>query len=206
MNRLVPVGLAVVLMGAADNRPPLLDATKNADTAAVRALLQRGANVNAAEADGTTALHWASYRDNLESADLLIRAGARVNAANDLGADPLFVHHGDKMVDGRGGIAFEHRRETTTALMAATGMGGGTAWVQSERGDRETFVLEAAKLALELGVDVNAANTDGRTALDAAKALKYDTVVKFLVEKGARPGTITARPPATVRDGPLSPR
>jgi len=34
---------------------------------------------------------------------------------------------------------------------------------------------------------VNAANTDGRTALDAAKTLKYDTVAKFLVEKGARP-------------------
>jgi ankyrin repeat protein len=39
---------------------------------------------------------------------------------------------------------------------------------------------------VELGVDVNAANTDGRTAHDAAKALKYDTVVKFLLERGAR--------------------
>jgi ankyrin repeat protein len=42
---------------------------------------------------------------------------------------------------------------------------------------------------VELGVDVNAANTDGRTALDAAKALRYDSVVKFLGEKNARPGT-----------------
>ena len=41
--------------------------------------------------DGTTALHWASYRDDLESADLLIRAGANVNAANDLGATPLWT-------------------------------------------------------------------------------------------------------------------
>jgi ankyrin repeat protein len=46
---------------------------------------------------------------------------------------------------------------------------------------------------VELGVDVNAANTDGRTALDAAKSLRYDTVVKFLVEKGATPGTIRKR-------------
>ena len=50
-------------------------------------------------------------------------------------------------------------------------------------------MLEAVKLAAELGVDVNAANTNGRTALDAATALKYESVVKFLGEKGARPGT-----------------
>jgi len=41
----------------------------------------------------------------------------------------------------------------------------------------------------DVGVDVNAANTDGRTALDAVKALRYETVVRFLAEKGARPGT-----------------
>ncbi len=39
----------------------------------------------------TTALHWASYHDDLDSADLLIRAGAKVNAANDLGATPLWA-------------------------------------------------------------------------------------------------------------------
>jgi len=105
------------------------------------------------------------------------------------GADPLFVHHGDRVVEGRGGAGFVHRTEATTALMAATGMGGGTAWVQPVRGEREALTLEAVTLAAELGVDVNAANNDGRTALDAAKALKYDSVVKFLVEKGARPGT-----------------
>ena len=49
-------------------------------------------------------------------------------------------------------------------------------------------MLEAVKLAVELGVDVNAANTDGRTALDAATSSRYETVVTFLVEKGARPG------------------
>ena len=57
----------------------------------LRALVQKKADVNAAEADGTTALHWASYRDDLESAELLIRAGAKVNAANDLGATPLWT-------------------------------------------------------------------------------------------------------------------
>jgi hypothetical protein len=104
------------------------------------------------------------------------------------GADPLFVHHGDHVVEARGGDGFEHRTEVTNALMAATGMGGGTAWVPPVRSEREALTLEAVTLAAELGVDVNAVNTDGRTALDAAKALRYETVVKFLAEKGARPG------------------
>src|SRR5262245_16268058 len=80
--------LAVVLAGASVASAaglPLVDAAKSADRNALRQLLQQKADVNAAEGDGTTALHWASYRDDIESADLLIRAGAKVNAANDLG-------------------------------------------------------------------------------------------------------------------------
>ena len=66
---------------------------------------------------------------------------------------------------------------------------------------REALMLEAVKLAVEAGVDVNAANTDGRTALDAAQALKYQTVVAFLIERGARPETrkIERNAPATNR-------
>ena len=83
--------VAVLLMGAASSRVPLVDAARNADHEAVRSLLTKGASVNAAEADGTTALHWASYRDDGELVDVLIRAGANVNAANDLGATPLWA-------------------------------------------------------------------------------------------------------------------
>jgi ankyrin repeat protein len=100
------------------------------------------------------------------------------------GADPLFVLHSDYIAEAR----LQHRTEATTALMAATGMGGGTAWIQPARSEREALTLEAVRLAAELGVDINAANADGRTALDAAKALKYDTVVKLLVEMGAKSG------------------
>jgi ankyrin repeat protein len=452
--RLIPL-LAVLLIGAAGRDVPLVDAARNADLETVRALLKQGASVNAAEADGTTALHWASYRDEGELADLLIRAGAKVNTANDLGATPLWaasqngsaamvrrllqagadpnlallrgetslmvasrsgnpdvveqllakgakpntrgargqtalmwavaqqhagvvkvllahgadVHarsdtwnqvmavfphgmleynraipHGadtalmfaarvgdlnsakllvaaganvndadawgvgaatmaahsgfgdlvefllekgadpnaapagfsalhvaivrrdERMVSAllaRGanpntplrtwtptrrsskdfnfepplvgatpywlaarfseagimrlllkqgadplfvlhaayhaGDPAEPRTQVTTALMAATGMGGGAAWVRPARNEPEARMLEAVKLAAEQGVDVNAANTDGRTALDAAKALKYETVVAFLVGKGARPGAVqpgtAPRPP-----------
>jgi uncharacterized protein len=112
------------------------------------------------------------------------------------GADPRFVHHGDRMVEGKGGIGYEHRPDVTTALMAAVGMGGGAAWVDVPRGEREALVLDAVKLTVELGVDVNAANVDGRTALDGANALKYPSVVSFLVEKGAK---------ASGKKGPVAP-
>jgi len=449
----IVIALALALMGAADARPPIVDAAKRGDRAALQALVEEHADVNAADADGSTALHWASYRDDVESVDLLLRAGARVNAANDLGAtalwaaaqngsetmvrrlldggadpnlallagetpvmvasragkpviveqliakganvnargarnqtalmwavsqkhpdvvkallargadvslrsskwsqmmavpphgylpynreipagdetallfaarigdldsakllvaagadvndadawgvsavtlaahsgfgplvaflldkgadpnamragfaplheaimrrdeemvaallahgadasatlktwtptrrssddwnfapelvgatpfwlaarfaepgvmrlllkhgaDPKFVHHGDRMVEGLG-KGFQHRTDVTTALMAATGMGGGRAWVQPARAERESLTLEAVKLALELGVDINAANTDSRTALDAAQALKYATVIAFLQEHGAKASGIPAPP------------
>src|SRR5204862_5645783 len=72
---LLAVG-GVAVIGA--ERPALIDAARNGDREAVRRLVKQGVNVRAEEGDGTTALHWASYRDDLESADLLIRAGAKV--------------------------------------------------------------------------------------------------------------------------------
>jgi len=98
------------------------------------------------------------------------------------GADPLFIHYSDYIT----GESYQRRTEATTALMAALGMGGGTAWFPLDRAESEPLVLEAVQLAAELGVNVNAANTDGRTALAAAKALNYGSVAKFLVEKGAK--------------------
>lgn len=106
----------------------------------------------------------------------------------DQGADPMVVHHAEyRREDG------PPRRERTTALMAAVGMGGGAAWVQPERAEREALMLDTVKLALDLGIDVNAANIDGRTALDAAKAARLDSVVKLLADKGGKLGTPTAQ-------------
>lgn len=101
----------------------------------------------------------------------------------DHGADPLFVHDVEYTPDG----APVPRREQTTALMAAVGMGGRRlrAWVP--RRQSETLTLEAVTLAVELGIDVNTADANGRTALDGATALGYDTVVEFLLKHGAIP-------------------
>jgi ankyrin len=112
------------------------------------------------------------------------------------GADPKFVHHGDRMVEGRG-EGFRHRLDVTTALMAATGMGGGRAWVLPVRSERERLTLEAVKLAVDLGIDINAANTDERTALDGAADLKYESVVSYLLQHGAK-GTGKPGPPIRV--------
>src|SRR5215210_5257775 len=54
---------------------PLVDAAKHADKDALRTLISKKVDVNTSEPDGTTALHWAAYRDDVDSAELLIRAG-----------------------------------------------------------------------------------------------------------------------------------
>ena len=109
------------------------------------------------------------------------------------GADTKFIHHSEKVTEARSGVvtaggkveALVHRSDATTALMAAVGMGSGTPWVQYERAEKEKLTLEAVKIAVDKGVDINATNPDGGTALDGAKALKYDSVISYLVSKGA---------------------
>ncbi len=108
------------------------------------------------------------------------------------GADPKFVHHADWVAEqGFGGVS---RKENVNALMAAVGMLRASPWVEVEKFDREALTLEAVKLAVEMGADLNLVNTDGRTALDAAKALRYPSVVDFLTEKGAKAGAPAATP------------
>jgi ankyrin repeat protein len=102
------------------------------------------------------------------------------------GADPKFVLHSDYVAEQ--GFGQAPRKETATTLMAATGIIRVKPWVEAEPKEREALTLETVKLAVELGSDLNTANTDGRTALDAAKALRYDSVVAFLTEKGAKAG------------------
>src|SRR5215813_9018821 len=67
----------------------LADAAMNRNRDAVRALLQKKVDVNAPQVDGTTALHWAVRTDDVDTIDLLIRAGANVSAANREGVTPL---------------------------------------------------------------------------------------------------------------------
>ena len=75
----------VAAAGGSDLR--LADAVMRADREAVRTLLQQKIDVNAGQPDGTTALHWAVRRDDLETAQLLIRAGAQGRRGDPLRRD-----------------------------------------------------------------------------------------------------------------------
>ena len=81
MKPALAVSLLLLLSTPALASTKLIDAVKRGDAKSVRALLAQRAAVNAADADGSTALHWAVERDNLEISGLLLAAGANVNAA-----------------------------------------------------------------------------------------------------------------------------
>ena len=86
----IVVLLFVVDLASASSDLRLVQAVKHQDTANVQALLPQ-VDVNAAEPDGATALHWAVQYNDLTTVDLLIAAGARVSALNDYGCLTTFA-------------------------------------------------------------------------------------------------------------------
>ncbi len=80
---------ALALTLAAGAIPPLVDAVKSGDVTTARALVAKGADVNAPEPDGTTALHWAVQRNDVDLVSRLLRAGAKVNVKNSFGVSPM---------------------------------------------------------------------------------------------------------------------
>jgi len=173
--RLIPLALAVSLLGADAGRPPLIDAAKRSDKEALKSLLQKKADVNAAEADGTTALHWTSYRDDLESTDLLLRAGAKANAANDLGATPLWN------ASQNGSVAIVKRLLDAGANPNLALLAGETpVMVAARSGYPEVVELLVAK-----GANPNAHGARGQTALMWAVSQQHPEVVKVLIAHGA---------------------
>ena len=67
----------------------LVAATSQQDWATVRTLVGGRVDVNASRADGATALLWAAHWDNRDIVALLLKAGAKPDAANDYGVTPL---------------------------------------------------------------------------------------------------------------------
>lgn len=154
----------------------LIDAVKNRNRAAVRFLLEERVNVNATGPDGATALAWAANRDDLETADLLIRAGANVNAAADHGVTPLSLactNRNSRMVEsllkaGANPNTIQSTGETPLVTCAHTGNS------------------EAVKSLLSHGADPNVKESQqGHTPLMRAIAGKHSEVTRILVGGGA---------------------
>jgi ankyrin repeat protein len=156
----------------------LADAAMQGDLAGVRSMLKEKVDVNAAQGDGMTALHWAAATNNLEMAQALLAAGADVNAVTRIGGQtPLFIActagnaalinifikagsnpNAVNTVDGQ------------TALMRASASGS----------------AEAVTVLLDHGANVNAKETArGETALMFAAAENRADVIKVLVKHGA---------------------
>jgi ankyrin repeat protein len=191
---LVPM-LAAVSLGAA-GESPLVRAMKDGDMDAVRRIVRaRAAEVNVALIDGTTPLHWAVHLDNVPATDLLIKAGAKVQAANRYGATPLWL------------AAVNGNAEIVDKLLAGgadpntTMAAGDTVLMTAAR----TGNLAVVRALLRSGAEVNAKETwKGQTALMWAAASNNAAVVEALVEAGADVQARTKyKPPFVTRGGGL---
>jgi ankyrin repeat protein len=167
--------LAAALGAAADS--PIGDAAMRHDRAAVRLLLKQGADVNAAQADGMTALHWAATSGDAELTSMLLYAGASVRATTRLGRyTPLHLasRGGDAATIGLlllWGADVNGRTSTgATPLMLAAGSGQ----------------VPAVTALLERQAAVDAKEESyGQTALMFAAAVDAADVVRLLIAKGA---------------------
>jgi uncharacterized protein len=156
----------------------IADAAQNGDRAVVQKLIRQKADVNAAQVDGATALHWAVYRDDAELLDMLVRAGANVKAANSEGVTPL------AMAALYGNAAMIDRLIKAGADAKQRGPNGETMVMLAARNGNP----QAVTVLLEAGADVNARETiRGTTALMWAVEQKHPEAVKVLLAAGADP-------------------
>jgi uncharacterized protein len=156
---------------------PLADAAEKADWARVRTLLKDRADVNSAQTDGTTALHWAAYHDDAPAAKLLLAAGAKAGAENRYGVTPL------ALACTNGNTDFVKMLLTAGADANASQKGGETALMTAARTGR----VGPVKALLEAGAKVDAKEKSGQTALMWAAAEGHADVIELLVKSGADP-------------------
>jgi len=160
-------------LGAIGPDTTLIDAAKRGDGAAVRTLVGLHSDVNAAEADGMTALHWAVRAGDSQTTRVLIRAGARVNAATRYGVTPLWL------AATNGDAALIGLLLAAGSDPSARGPAGETILMAAARTGR----LDAVTELIGRGVDVNATEaSQQQTALMWAAAENHADVVKTLLD------------------------
>ncbi len=175
------LSLLLPLAGFCAGSPEVADAMMRGDIAAVHQLIDQHADVNIAQDDGATAVHWAVYRSDKQTLDLLLHAGANPKAANREGSTPLWLAsiNGDagiiESLLNAGADPNEKLPLGRTPLMAAARTGN----------------PDAIKVLLDHGAQVNVKETlRGTTPLMWAADEGHAAAIKLLVEHGA---DITAR-------------
>jgi uncharacterized protein len=154
----------------------LIDATKKQDVAAVRALLKQRADVGSRESDGSTALHWAAQRNNLELVDLLVGAGASATTATRYNITPLYL------AALNGNAAIMERLLTAGADPNGTAHEGQTMLMTAALSGK----AEAVRLLLTRGVKIDATEPyRGQTALMWAASEGNTAAAAVLLEAGA---------------------
>jgi uncharacterized protein len=207
MKTLLLAILALATLGTASAQSTLADLIQNGRRVAALELLTEGIDVNAAQGDGTTPLHWAVYKIDIELTRALLERGADPEAANRYGSTPLAEAvkvANPALVEvllEAGADADSRNRDGQTALMLAARTGS----------------VEVAKLLAAHGIDVNARESwRGQTALMWAAEGRFPELTRYLVEKGADvraraaandwPAQITSEPRAQYRPtGGLTP-
>jgi ankyrin repeat protein len=204
--------VTLAVLGAAISIEPvrgseLANLIQHGERNAALALIDAGADVNEAQGDGTTPLHWAVYRLDAELAALLLERGARADAINQYGSSPLA--EAVKVAD----------RPLVEKLLAAG------ADPEAPNADGQTVLMLAARtgstdiaqLLIDSGADVNAReNWRGQTALIWAADSRFPAIVDLLIAHGADvdfraesfdwPSQITSEPRAQYRPvGGLTP-
>jgi ankyrin repeat protein len=173
------LGAAEVVKVPPAKPSPLADAVQRGDTQAAQSLLKKKADVNAAQADGATALHWAAYRGDAASAIALIRAGAHINARNHYGVTPL-------------ALAAQQGSAPVLNLLLEAGVNpndpmhvvnsGETPLMHAARSSK----VDAVEALVRAGANVNAKETwNGQTALMWAAAEGDSAMVSALLKMSA---------------------
>jgi uncharacterized protein len=173
---LATISIQALSVSASSADLRLVGAVHARDFATARTLLRQKVEVNAAQSDGATALHWAIHWDNPEIVDLLLRAGADSNIANDYGVTPLLLACSDASASIVERLLKAGARPNTalptgeTPLMTAA----------------RTGKVEAVNALLAAGAIVDARESrKGQTALMWALAERHLDVVRTLLAHGA---------------------
>jgi uncharacterized protein len=164
------------ILGAAPSAP-VADAAQQGDRDGVKALLRQAADVNAAQGDGMTALHWAALKNDADLAQTLLYAGANVRATTRIGSYTPLV------------LAAQNGNATVIGTLVAAG-----ADVNSKTGNGTTVLMlaaasgnvDAVKAFVDKGADVNAREpVRGLNAAMFAAAANRAAVVTFLAKNKA---------------------